>query len=120
MTNEDLNKYIDQETSWLKYYGSAQESEDPNRTTRITELYNDAKFYDRLIGIGYTKKVIPLYNRCPACCITSSKPVLESTIEELEVVSGPRNHEKNIYTPLEYMLANNLDGSEKIRETLRS
>jgi hypothetical protein len=120
MTIEELNKYTDHETSWLKYYASYQESGDPNRTTRFSDPYNDAKFYDRLIGIGYTKKVIPLSMRCAAGYVTSKKPVLESTIEELEIISGPRNHENNVYTPLEYMFALNLEGSEKLREILRS
>lgn len=120
MTLEELNKYTSQEASWLKYYASSQEGEDPNRTTRLTDKYNDVMFYDRLIGIGYTKKVIPLSNRCPACYITSKKPVLESSIEELEVISGPRNHSLNVYTPLEYVFALNIQGAADLREVLRS
>jgi hypothetical protein len=122
MTNEELNKHADQETSWLKYYGSSQENEsgDPNKTTRKSDPYNDANFYDRITSIGYTKRVIPLPARCPAGYITSKKPVLESTVEELEYVSGPRNHENNVYTPLEYVFSKNIGEHEKFRELLRS
>lgn len=121
MTIEDLNKYADQETSWLRYYVSNQKDESkPNSTTRTSELYNDEKFYDRLISIGYAKRVIPLYSRCPAGFITSKKNVLNSTVEELEYVSGPRDHSKNVYTPLEYVFAKNVGEHEKLREILRS
>lgn len=120
MKKEDLKKYVDQEVSWLYYYGSQQESEDPNRTTRKTELYNDVLFYDRLISIGYTKKVIPLHMRCPAVFITSIKPVLESSIEELEIITGPRNHVNNIFTPLEYAFYFNLEYADKLKEMLKS
>lgn len=121
MTTEDFNLCIDQETSWLKYYGSNQEPEEgsPN-TTRRNDPYNDVYFYDRIISIGYTKTVMPLHRRCPAGFVTSKKPVLESTVEELEYVSGPRNHENNVYTPLEYAFATNYDGIDKFIEILRS
>ncbi len=75
MTIEYLDKCIDQEVSWLKYYASSQESGEPNRTTKISDPFNDAGFYDRLISIGYTKRVIPLSNRCSPCYITSKNPV---------------------------------------------
>lgn len=112
MTKEEFQKLVDHEASWLKYYGFA--------VTRTTELYNDVTFYDRIQSIGYTKRVILLSNRCVAAHITSKRPVLESSIEELEIVSGPRNHEINVFTPLEYAFANNLEGTDKLRELLKS
>ena len=120
MKKEDLKKYVDQEVSWLHYYGSQQESEEPNKTTRKTELYNDVLFYDRLISKKKKKKVIPLHMRCPAVFITSIKPVLESSIEELEIITGPRNHENNIFTPLEYAFYFNLEYADKLKEMLKS
>lgn len=119
MTIEEINKYADQETSWLKYYGCNQDNGEPNKTTRQSDPYNDAKFYDRIISIGYTKRVIPLHSRCPAGYITSKKPVLESSVEELEFGSGPRNHENNVYTPLEYVFSKNVGDHEKLRKILK-
>ena len=115
MTKEDLNKYADQEASWIKYYGSSEE--------RKSDPYNDANFYDRIVNAGYperSQRTIPLPMRCAAGFITSKKPVLESTLDELEFIYEHRNHEKNIYTPLEYALATNFEGSNKLIETLRS
>lgn len=114
MTIEELNKYAGQEASWLQYYGISE--------TRKSDPYNDAKFYDRVLDIGsisYAKR-IPLPLRCAACGLTSKRPVLESTVEELEITSGPRKHDDNIYTPLEYVLATKFEGSEKIIATLQS
>ncbi len=115
MTIEELHKHVDQEVSWLKYYGSAKE--------RQSEEYSDANFYDRIVNAGYaerSKRTIPLPMRCVSGYITSKKSVLESTIEELECISDYRNHDKNIYTPLEYMLVKKLEGYEKLIELLRS
>jgi len=114
MTLEELNKYAEQETSWLRYYGNGKPEE------RIAEKYEDAKFYDRIVSIGYTKRVIPLANRCAAYYITADKPVLECEPEELKGVSGPRNHEENVYTALEYVFAKNVGNHEIFRETLHS
>lgn len=97
MTEQLFNKLIEHETVWLHYYGHPDE--------RITEEYNDHMFYDRLVSIGYTKKVIALWMRCCGGFITSDRPVLESTVEELRIIGSPRDHEANIYTPLEYMFA---------------
>lgn len=114
MTLEELNKYAEQETSWLRYYGNGKPEE------RIAEKYDDAKFYDRIVSIGYTKRVIPLANRCAACYVTADKPVLECEIEELKSVSGPRNHSENVYTALEYVFTKNIGNYEAFRETLHS
>jgi hypothetical protein len=115
MTIEELKKHTDQEASWLQYYGSSNE--------RKVDLYNDTNFYDRIVNAGYaepSKRFIPLSMRCASGFVTSKNPVLESTIEELEFVFEQRNHEKNIYTSLEYFLATNCEGSEKIKEFIRS
>ena len=97
MNIKELIKAVDHETQWLRYYG--------HRKTRIADSYDDANFYDRIESIGYTKTIISLWERCMASCITSTKPVLESSIEELISTTGTRDHSKNMYTPLEYVLA---------------
>ena len=112
MTKEELNKYADQEASWLRYYG--------NIDTRTSDPFDDAKFYDRIIGIGYAKRVFPLPFRCVAGYVTSKKPALESSVEELEFSSGLRSAENNIYSALEYVFATNFEGSEKLRDFIRS
>ena len=93
----EFQKLVDHETQWLKYYGY--------RPSRKADDYNDHLFYERLESIGYTKVIMPLPNRCVGAFITSDKPVLESTIEELRTIGSPRNHSKNIFTPLEYMMS---------------
>jgi hypothetical protein len=96
MNEKKLWQFADTEADWLRYYGHA--------STRGTETFDDADFYDRMISIGYAKVNTPLWSRCPMGFITGPKPVLECDIEELEFVSGPRNHENNVYTPLEYFI----------------
>lgn len=115
MKKEELNKHAEQEASWVQYYGSSAE--------RKSDPYNDADFYDRIVNAGYaerSKRTIPLPMRCASGYITSKKPVLESSVEELELVYEHRNHEKNIYTPLEYVLAKKCEGSEMFIKILRS
>lgn len=94
------------EADWLRYYGHSD--------TRLSEPFEDEKFYDRIVSIGYTKRVIPLPNRCAMSCITSDKPVTESEVEDLRIVSGPRNHDKNVYTPLEYFISRKVRVDELI------
>lgn len=114
MTIQELNKYADQEASWICYYGISE--------TRKSDSYNDVNFYDRVLDVGDVThaKRIPLPLRCAACGLTSKKPVLESTVEELEVTSGPRKHDENIFTPLEYVLATQFEGYEKLIAILQS
>jgi hypothetical protein len=88
MKLEELMAAASQETSCLRYYGSAQKNPNSEETTRLDEPFNDACFYDRLIGIGYTKVVMTLSKRCVPHFVTSKNPVLNSSIEELEVISG--------------------------------
>lgn len=97
MKEQELNRAAEQEASWLHYYGLGEDREkDP---------LDDAEFYDRMRSIGYTKRVVALPFRCACMYVTGPKPVLECSIEELESVSGPRNHKANIYTALEYVIA---------------
>lgn len=93
---DSLWKIAENEANWLKYYGHV--------STRMTEEFTDAYFYDRMISIGYAKVPTPLHLRCAMGYITSDKPVLESEPMELKMTSGPRNHEKNVYTCLEYFV----------------
>ena len=112
MKEQELNRAAEQESSWLHYYGLGEDREkDP---------LDDAMFYDRMRSIGYTKRVIPLPMRCVCMYVTSDKPVLESSIEELQSVSGPRNHDANVYTALEYVLATKSLEHERFRNEIKA
>jgi hypothetical protein len=100
------------EARWLKYYG--------HRDTRPFHQYKDPDFYEKVVGIGYTKRVIPLWKRCCMKTITSTKPVMESTIEELRYADDQRDHIKNIYTPLEYVLYKRIGPYEDFKKLLIS
>jgi len=96
MNLEDVWCVAENEANWLKYYGHV--------STRMTEEFEDADFYDRMISIGYAKVPTSLHLRCAMGYVTSDKPVLDSEPAELLMTSGPRNHEKNVYTCLEYFV----------------
>lgn len=106
MNKEQLWQLADTEADWLRYYGHS--------STRGTETFEDAEFYDRMVSIGYTKVNIPLCARCPMGFITGPKPVLKCVPDELELVSGPRNHDSNVYTPLEYFIGTKQNMDELI------
>jgi hypothetical protein len=93
---EKMWKCAKTEAEWLKYYG--------HRDSRMSEDFSDVNFYDRIQSIGYTKRVIELHQRCSMMNVTSDKPVLESEISDLRIADTSRNHEKNIYTALEWFI----------------
>lgn len=94
---EKMWKSAKTEAEWLRYYG--------HKESRMLEEFSDANFYDRIKSIGYTKRVIELHQRCSMMNITSDKPVLESDISDLRQEWSLRNHDKNIYTTLEWFIA---------------
>ena len=106
MTLEELKKYALQEADWLSYYGYRLDREsDPM----------DYEFYSRIHGIGYAKKNIDLDRRCPAVYLKAISAVFKSELEELEIVSGPRDWNKHICTPLEYCIKNDIFKEELIK-----
>ena len=89
MKIEDIKKYVIHELEWLRYYALEEDR---------LKLNNESSIYDQLRSIGYTKRVIPLPNRCSAAWIKFEN-------DEIELSDGsPRCIEKNIYTPLEVWL----------------
>lgn len=104
---EKMWKSAKTEAEWLKYYG--------HDVSRLSEQFDDINFYDRIESIGYTKRVIPLHLRCSMLSITSNKPVLECKINELEITHSYRNHEKNIYTALEYFIGTGMAKDQLIK-----
>jgi hypothetical protein len=107
---EKMWKSAKKEAEWLRYYG--------HEKSRIEDSFNDSNFYDRIISIGYTKRVTELHQRCSMLNITSDKPVLECDISDLEVSDSYRNHSKNIYTALEWFIAKGI-GSDQLIEIIK-
>ena len=83
------------EAEWMRYYGHVD--------SRLEEKFEDTEFYDRMIPIGYSKVYTPLVHKCPMGYVNS-------LTEVAELVYGPRNHSKGVYTPLEYVIYNKVDG----------
>jgi len=104
---EKMWKCAKTEAEWLKYYGHID--------SRLTEEFNDVNFYDRIISIGYTKRVIDLHQRCSMLNVTSDKPVLECDISELRIQNSYRDHSKNIYTALEYFIGTGMANNQLIK-----
>lgn len=104
---EKILRAAETEADWLRYYGEA--------STRLAENFEDCKFYDRIKSIGYTKRVVPLPNRCSMMNITSDISVLDSSLGELREEFSIRNHEKNVYTALEYFIAKGIEKERLIK-----
>ena len=104
---ERILKAAQTEADWLRYYGHSE--------TRMIEKFEDCKFYDRITSIGYAKRNIPLPNRCSMLNITSDKLVLESGVEELREEYSLRNHDRNVYTALEYIMAKGIEKDKLIK-----
>jgi hypothetical protein len=104
---EKMWKSAKTEAEWLKYYG--------HQESRLVEDFSDANFYDRIQSIGYTKRVIALYQRCSMLNVTSDKPVLECDINELKISDTNRDHSKNIYTALEYFIGKGMATDQLIK-----
>lgn len=91
---KEIIKLADEEAGSLKYYGW--------RESRDNETFEDLGFYDRMVPIGYAKVVLPLDRRCPRSFLSSLD------INDVKFVSGPRNHSKGVYTPLEFIIYNKI------------
>lgn len=89
MTEQELIKLVNTEIDWLRYYSFRDSKK---------KLNVECELYDTLESIGYTKRIIPLDRRCPAGMISTGNVF---KLEQMEVVSMLRNHDKGLYTPLE-------------------
>ena len=100
------------EIEWLKYYALRAYRE---------KLTVDSDFYEELVSIGYTKRVIPLDRRCAAAFITSSEKIVEGIdLEKLEAVGPARDVENNKYTALEAYMIIFPEKKEKIVEHMKA
>lgn len=84
------------EAEWMRYYGYVD--------SRKEEKFHDINFYDRMLPIGYSKVYTPLVQKCPMGYVNSLD------VDKAEVVFGPRDHEKGVYTPLEFVIYNKVEG----------
>jgi len=94
--NEKIFKLAKTEAEWMRYYAHID--------SRNDEKFQDINFYDRMLPIGYSKVYTPLSHKCPMAFVN------KLDLENVEVIYGPRNHKNNIYTPLEYIIHNKIDG----------
>ena len=112
MNFKEIYKTAKNEAEWIKYYGHVD--------TRKSETFEDENFYDRIKSIGYAKVNTRLDVRCAMEFITSNgTPVMKSEMSSLKAVSGPRNHDKNVYTTLEYVIGNKLEGYEELVDIIK-
>jgi hypothetical protein len=99
MDYNELFKLAKIEAEWLNYYCHVD--------SKKIENFNYINFYENLVSIGYTKVVMPLYSRCAMSFIKSENGnTLDSHVEDLVFVSGPRCHSLEVYTPLEFIVLN--------------
>lgn len=99
-TIENIVKLAKEEAELLKYYGY--------RESRKEEQFNDILFYNRMKSIGYCKTETLLDRRCPRSFINSL------SINDFDLISGPRNHTDSVYTPLEFVIYNKIDGYKEL------
>jgi len=112
ITIQELKKLVKHELDWLKYYGL--------RETR-QKLTVDSEICDEIVSIGYTKRVIPLDQRCAAGIITSDEKIAPGIdIGKLENVYFPHDRENNRYTPLEAYMVIFPDDKERLIEYLKT
>lgn len=91
MTEIEFNKLIDHEVQWLSYYGLREDRE---------KLNIDSDIYRDVRSIGYTKRVIPLMERCSPGLVTSNEIISEnSNLEDIYQVTFPKY--ENRFTPIE-------------------
>lgn len=95
------------ESEWLRHYSHVD--------SRKEETFEDIGFYDRMLPNGYAKVYMPLHQRCPMGYVKGL------TLEDnKEIIYGPRNHENDIYTVLEFVIHNKLPGYQEMIDYVKS
>lgn len=93
------------EAEWMRYYG--------HEDSRRDERFEDIGFYDRMLPIGYSKVYTPLVHKCPMGYVNSLDP------GKAEVIYGPRDHSKGVYTPLEFVIYNKVEGYQDLIKMIK-
>ena len=97
MKEEELQKHIEHELQFLRYYA--------NRESRIS-LAESSDLYSVLYERhhpGFTNtRILPLTLKCAPCMITSNTAITKnSSVDDVFETKDSRDIEKNVYTPLE-------------------
>lgn len=91
MTLDELNKLVDLEIQWLRYYA--------REDSRLL-LNENSNIYTDLVSIGYTKRVVPLHLRCVPCVLTAIDGINEDMdLSKLQKLASIKND--NNLSPLE-------------------
>lgn len=94
---KEIFKTAQQEAEWMRYYGHID--------SRNSETFDDILFYDRMVPIGYSKVYTQLHIKCAMGFVNTLN--IDSNVE---ICYGPRNHSKDVYTCLEFVIYNKIDG----------
>ena len=90
---KQLERWIDHELSFLRYYGFREDR---------MKLTNDSNLYEDIRVIGYTKRPMPLKNRCIPAVIKCDTEINSNTkIEELYTT---QERTGDIYSPCEVFM----------------
>lgn len=96
MNKEELYKLVNKEIEWLIYYGYRADRE---------KLTINSNIYEEVNSIGYTKRKMPLDQRCAPCILTANEIITKDLdLEKLTICYEKRDNSKNKYTPLEVYL----------------
>lgn len=84
-----------------------------------TDSINSEKFdsIDFYSNIEYYSSV-PLYELTNLKYVSSDKSINKAKLKDIYIISETRDHSKNIYTPLEYFLINDI-GRDKLLNILK-
>ena len=98
---KEIYKIAKIEAEWMAYYGHVESRED--------ETFDDVLFYDRMKPIGYSKVYTPLHIKC-AMGFVNTLNVNSNVV----ISNGPRDHSKNVYTCLEFVIHNKIGHNQLI------
>jgi hypothetical protein len=107
---QQLEKWIDHELSFLRYYGYR---EDRMKLTIDSNIYEDVR------SIGYAKRTMPLSHRCIPATIKCDTEINSNTkIEDLYVITERKNNQS--YSPCEVFMKIFPDRRKEIIDILRN
>ncbi len=110
MTKEELDKLIQHEINWLRYYSvrSSKEALDLSQNT----------IYEQMIPMGYVKRPQPLDLRCSGyICIEYIKG---TNLEDLHTINERRDIDNNKFSPLEVYVKLFPEERERIKSLLNA
>jgi len=106
---KQLERWIDHELSFLRYYGFR---EDRMKLTTDSNLYEDIRV------IGYTKRPMSLRNRCIPAVIKCDTEINSNT--KIEDLYTTQDRVSNIYSPCEVFMKMFPDRSQEIIDILKN